>query len=407
MTRSAVSVTGVGLVTAAGLGTEPTWRAVCAGRPTAGRDPELAGLPVDLSCRVPDFDADELVHRRSSLTHDRFVQLALLAAREAVADAGVDLDEYAGARVGVVLGSALGGVATWETQAHRMAEGGTSSVSPLLVPRMMHNMAAAHVAMDLGVTGPNLATATACASGATAVGTAAQLIRDGSCDVAVAGGTDAALTPLVAAGFARMGALSRRLSDPAGASRPFDADRDGFVMGEGSGVLVLERERDARARGARIRAGAAGYGASADAHHMTAPDPDGTGVLAAVQQALAAAELLPDDVGYVNAHGTSTPLNDLVEARTAAKLFPRATAVSSTKGVTGHTLGAAGAIEAALTVLAVERGVLPPTANLQHPDPEVELDLVAGAPREERVAAAVSNSFGFGGQNAVLVFTAA
>ncbi|MCX4854911.1 beta-ketoacyl-[acyl-carrier-protein] synthase family protein [Streptomyces canus] len=406
-TPPATAVTGIGLVTAAGIGADATWQGVCAGRSAAARNPLLAGLPVDISCTVPGFSPREHVGRRSSLTHDRFIQLSITAAREAVADSGLDPKTWDGARVGVVVGCGLGGVATWETQHQRMLRQGPQAVSALLIPMLVPNMVAGHLAMDLRAKGPNLVTATACASGATAIGTALQLLRDGSCDVVIAGGGEAGVSPLMVTGFAQMGALSTRLDEPSAASRPFDADRDGFVIGEGSGMLVLEREADARARGAHVRAKVAGYGASADAHHMTAPDPEGTGVVQALRMALAAADVMPDEVEHVNAHGTSTPLNDAAEARALRKVLGQGAAVTSAKGVIGHTLGAAGAIEAALTVLTVEHGTVPPTANLQRLDPGIELDVVAGSPRRCGVEVAVTNSFGFGGQNAVLVLTAA
>lgn len=405
MISPGVVVTGLGVVTAAGVGVEAAWPRVCAGLPAAARDPALAGLPVDISCTVPEFDAKELVGPRSPLTHDRFVQLALVAAREAVADSGLEPTSWDGARVGVVVGSALGGVSTWERQHQRLLAGGARTVSPLLIPMMMHNMVAGHVAMEFGARGPNLVTATACASGATAVGTAFEMVRDGRCDVAITGGADAAVTPLTVAAFAKMGVLSRRLSEPRAASRPFDVGRDGFVIGEGSGFLVLEREADARARDAKIWGKMAGYGATADAYHMTTPDPAGAAVLDALDMALGAAGLMPDEVDYVNAHGTSTEVNDLTEARAIARALGNDVAVSSTKGVTGHALGAAGAIEAVFAVLAVRTGTIPPTANLECRDPAVELDIVANSARRHRVDVAVSNSFGFGGQNAVLAFT--
>jgi dodecanoy-ACP synthase len=407
MTAPAVAVTGLGLITAAGIGVEASWQGACAAEGTARRSPALDGLPVDIACCVPDFDPAERVGRRSFLLHDRFVQLAIAAAREAVSDAGLNPVTWDDARVGVVLGCALGGTPSWEAQHRNFRERGPGAVSALAIPMLMMNMAAGHVAMDLGITGPNFVTATACASGGTAIGSALSLLCDGRCDQVLAGGSEAAISPLIATGFTNMGALSRRTDEPPAASRPFDTARDGFVLGEGSGVLVLERADDARARGARVRALLAGYGASADAHHMTAPDPDGRGALGAMNAALRQAGLVPSDVDHVNAHGTSTRLNDEVEARAVRSLLGPGAVVTSTKGVTGHTLGAAGAIEAAMTVLAVEHSTVPPTANLDSQDPAIDLDVVRKVPRRTPIGAAMSNSFGFGGQNAVLVFTAA
>jgi 3-oxoacyl-[acyl-carrier-protein] synthase II len=407
MSTAEIAVTGLGLVTAAGIGVDASWHGVCAAEGTAQRSAILDGLPVDIACSVPGFDPAKQVGRRSSLMHDRFVQLAIAAAREAVGDAGLEPGTWDGTRVGVVMGCGLGGAATWEKQAQTFRDRGPGAVSALLIPMLVPNMVAGHLAMDLGVTGPNFVTATACASGATAIGCAMSLLLDGRCDQVITGGSEAGISPLIAAGFAQMGALSRRTSEPGAASRPFDTERDGFVLGEGSGVLVLERTTDARARGARIRALLAGYGASADAHHMTAPDPDGHGALSAMGAALRQAGLTPSDVDHVNAHGTSTRLNDEIEARAIRCLLGPGAAVTSTKGVTGHTLGAAGAIEAALTVLAVQQATVPPTANLDNQDPAIDLDVVRQSPRRTRVGAAMSNSFGFGGQNAVLVFTAA
>ncbi len=404
MTDPSLAVTGLGLVTAAGMGVDATWEGVLRGRSAGARDERLAGLPVDIACAVPGLQPARHVDRRSVLIHDRFVQLAIVAAREAVADAGLDPLTWDGARVGVVVGCGLGGVTTWETQHRRLLERGPEAVSALLVPMLVPNMAAGHLAMDLRALGPNLVTATACASGGTALGVAARLLRDGTCDIVVAGGTEAGISPLMVTGFAQMGALSRRVDDPAAASRPFDADRDGFVIGEGSGMLVLERAADAEARGATVRARLLGHGASADAHHVTAPDPEGAGALRAMEAALAQAGVTGRDIDHVNAHGTSTPLNDAVEAAVLGRLLGDRATVTSAKGVLGHTLGAAGAIEAALTVLSIERSTVPPTANLRRRDPAVDLDVVADAPREQKVELAMSNSFGFGGQNAVLVF---
>ncbi|TQM78411.1 3-oxoacyl-[acyl-carrier-protein] synthase II [Saccharothrix saharensis] len=395
-----IAVTGLGLVTPGGVGVEASWAAVRAGRSTAAHDPALAANEVSISCRVPDFDADALLGARRAVRLDRFAQLALVAAREAVADAGFGADAWDPMRVGVVIGTASGGGETFERQHGVLVREGAAGVSPLLLPMHLPNMVAGQVAMDLGVLGPNLVVSTACASGATAIGTACDLLTAGRCDVVLAGGAEALLNPLTMAGFARMGALSTT-EDPAAASRPFDAGRDGFVAGEGAAVLVLQRARDARAEGRRVRARIVGYGASADAHHITNPHPRGRGVRTALLGALVDADAAPGDVDHVNAHGTSTPLNDLVEGRLLAELLPGKPLVTSTKGVTGHLLGAAGAAEAAFSVLSVEHGLVPPTANLDTLDPRLEID-VATAEVPRALDLVLSNSFGFGGQNAVL-----
>lgn len=400
------AVTGLGMVTPAGIGVDASWRTICAGEPTAAFDEELAGMPVDFSCRVPGFDADQLLGRRTAWRLDRYVHLALVAAREAIADAGLDPQAWDGTRVGVVLGNALGGIATFAQQHNTMLTEGAGRVSSMLIPMMGVNMVAGYLAIDCGAQGPNLVTTTACASATTAIGTARDLLRTGRCDIVLAGGAEAGLTKPIIAGFTRMGALSGRVTDPAAASRPFEKDRDGFVAAEGAGILVLERMEHAKARGARIRARISGYGATADAHHATAPDPTGAGVTTAIRAALEDAGLTPQDVDHVNAHGTSTPLNDEVEAKVLRRLFRDRAAITSVKGVTGHSLGAAGAIEAACTVLTVEQGLVPPTANMDSQDPDIDIDVVHKAPRQLKVSAATSNSFGFGGQNAVLVVTA-
>ncbi len=406
MSTSHVAITGLGLATPAGLGVDSSWEGLLAGVSPASTDPNLEGLPVDISCRIPGFDATQMLGRKAARRLDPFVQYASWTARQAVTDAGLDPETWDGPRVGVVIGCGLGGTLTWETQHQRMLEQGPERVSAMLIPMLIPNMVAGQVAMDMGCTGPNLVTATACASGATAIGTARDLLRSGACDVVLAGGTEAGLTPLSITGFAQMGALSTRLDEPEIASRPFDVDRDGFVAAEACGIVVLERDEDARARGAHRRAMVAGYGASADGHHITAPDPEGGGAERAIRAALADAGVGPDDVDHVNAHGTSTPLNDVSEARTLQRVCGGEFSVTSTKGVTGHSLGAAGAIEAAFSALTIQHGLVPPTANLESQDPEIGLDVVSKAPREQRVEVAMSNSFGFGGQNAVLVLTA-
>jgi 3-oxoacyl-[acyl-carrier-protein] synthase II len=405
--RPDVAVTGLGLVTPAGIGTAANWERICSGISTAAHDPALEGMAVDFSCRVPGFDAGALLGARTAWRLDRFVQLAIVAAREALADAGLDPSTWDGARVGVVLGNSLGGTTTYEQQHRKLLESGAHLVSPLLVPMAMVNMVAGYVAIDCRAGGPSMVTATACASGTTAVGTARDLLRSGACDVVVAGGTESSLSPAILAGLRGMGALSGRRDDPGAASRPFDIGRDGFVAAEGAGIVILERVDDARARGARVRARVSGFGASSDAYRATAPDPTGAGVERALRAALTDAGLAPDDVDHVNAHGTSTPLNDAMEAQALYRLLGDRPAVTSTKGVTGHTLAAAGAIETAYTVLALEHGLVPPIANLEKPGDDIEVDLVAGGPRRGRFEVAINSSSGFGGHNAALVLTAA
>jgi len=403
-----IAITGIGLVTPAGIGVESAWNGVLSGRSAAAKDPNLAGIPIDISCRVADFDADTLLGRKAARRLDRFVQLGLVAAREAVADSGLDPETWDGARVGAVIGCGMGGTPVWEAQHRTMLERGPERVSPMLIPMMIPNMVAGHIAIEFGANGPNLVTATACTSGATAIGVARDLLRTGACDVVITGGSEAAVTPLSIAAFGQMHALSGRVDDPAAASRPFDVDRDGFVAAEAAGILVLERADDAAARGAAVHGRLIGYGASADAHHITAPDPDGVGVGLAIKAALDDAGIGPSEVDHINAHGTSTPLNDVAESRVIRRVFGAdAPPVTSTKGVTGHSLGAAGAIEAAFSVLSIKHGVLPPTANLDAQDPEIDLDIVSKEPRTADAEVVMSNSFGFGGQNGVLVLARA
>ncbi|MGK5628398.1 beta-ketoacyl-[acyl-carrier-protein] synthase family protein [Streptomyces sp. URMC 123] len=405
MTPDDIVVTGLGLVTPAGLGTDATWRGVLAGVSTAATDPLLAGLPVDISCRVPDFDAVALLGRRLEVRLDRVSKLALLAAREAVADAGLADGSWDAERVAVVVGVGTASFERYETEFARLAAGRPHLISPLAIVRSVPSMVAAEISLDLRARGPSLAVSTACASSTTALGVARDLLRGGACDIAVAGGAEANRTRVPAACFAQMRALSRHCHDPAAASRPFDRDRDGFVLGEGAGLLVLERAADARARRAPVRARLAGYGASCDAHHVAVPEPEGHGAAGALRTALRDAGLSPQDIDHVNAHGTATRENDPAEARALRAVFPRVPPTTSLKGVLGHALGAAGAIEAACTVLTLQHGLIPPTANLDCQDPEIDLDVVRKAPRREPVTAAVSNSFGFGGQNAVVVLT--
>jgi 3-oxoacyl-[acyl-carrier-protein] synthase II len=404
-----VAITGMGLVTPAGIGVEENWRRVLSGVSAAATDPELKGEKVDISCRVAGFDPTAELGRRTAWKLDRFTQLAVVGARQAVADSGLDTGVWDCTRVGVVIGNSLGGAATLEKQLRTYSEGTPEDVSALMIPMSMVNMVAGYVAMDLRIHGPSLVTATACASGASAIGTAREWLLSGLCDVVLAGGTESAISPGTLNGLSRMGALSGRTDQPAAASRPFAADRDGFVAGEGAAILVLERCADATARGARRYADIAGFSATSDAHHATAPHPQGEGLARALRAALADAGVLPDEVEHVNAHGTSTPMNDLTEARALHSVLGDRAAVTSTKGVTGHTLAAAGAVEAAYTALALYHGAVPPTANVESLDPaiDVDIDVVTGTARHRRLSVAASTSLGFGGHNAALVLTAA
>ncbi|MGW0786707.1 beta-ketoacyl-[acyl-carrier-protein] synthase family protein [Streptomyces sp. NPDC002911] len=398
-----VAVTGLGLLTPGGEDADATWSAVCHGVSTATRDPALAGLPVDFSCRVP-LASDTLADRigRTAWRMSRDAKLAVLAARDAVHDAGLDPRTWNGDRVAVVVGCGLGGGAVREEQTRRLEELGADMVSTLTIPQILTNMPAGEVSIDLSTRGPSLAPATACASGATAIAMARDLLLSGQCDIAVAGGTEATISRLVTTAFWRLGALSRRTGPVTEASRPFAADRDGFVMGEGAGMLVLERVEHAAARGARSRAQLVGCGSTSDAHHPTAPHPAAGGAESALHTALAQAGLAAHDVDHVNAHGTSTPLNDAGEAALIARVLPHRPSVTAPKGVLGHSLGAAGAVEAALTVLTIGHRTAPPIANLRASAPEFGIDCVTERPRRQDIRVAVSHSFGFGGHNVVL-----
>ena len=406
--RPRVVVTGVGVKTPAGNDVASFWEQLCAGRASARRiesfDP--ADLSITFAGEVRDFDAVEYFGPKEARRQDRVTQLGFGAAADALGDAGeLGADP---SRCAVIIATGVGGLHTLEENERLYFEKGPSRVSPFFVPMMMPNATAGVVAMQLGWTGPNLCVATACAAGAHAIGEGVRLIRDGTADVVMAGGTEAAVTPLTIAAFARMGALSSRNDAPERASRPFDADRDGFVIGEGAGCVVLEPLERARARGATIYGEVAGYGRNADAYHITAPSPGGAGAAVCMQLALDDAAVEPSAIGHVNAHGTSTPLNDAAEAEAVRKVFgDSAPVVTSTKGVTGHLIGAAGAVEAVAALLSVRDGIVPPTANLEKLGDDIELDVVAGSPREVGPKPAISNSFGFGGHNACLVLAAA
>ncbi|MER7395315.1 beta-ketoacyl-[acyl-carrier-protein] synthase family protein [Streptomyces sp. NPDC000151] len=406
-----VAVTGLGLVTAAGTGAGEFWRTLCAGRSTARPDPALAALRHTFSCRADGFDPERELGGRLSRRLDRFTQLGLSAAQQAVLDAKLDPGGWAPERVGVVLGVGSNSLERYAPEFGRLAAGRPTKISPYALPRSVPNMAAGEVAIHLGCRGPNFVTSSACASGATAIGVARDLVRSGTCDVVLTGGTESGLAPMAVAGFGQLGVLSRGGTDGPGrgepSCRPFDAARDGFVLGEGAAVLVLESGAHARARCAPVRALLRGYGASADAHHATAPHPEGRGAEQAVRSALADAGCAPGDVHHVNAHGTATVVGDAVETAVLRRVFGEPPPVTATKSVTGHVLGASGAIEAAATVLALQEQTVPPTGNHLRRDPDLDLDVVAGRPRPVPMDAALTSSFGFGGQNAVLVFTTA
>jgi 3-oxoacyl-[acyl-carrier-protein] synthase II len=403
--RPRVVVTGMGVKTPAGTDLDTFWETLVAGRSTAGpiEGFDTSEHPVKFACEVRDFDPEPYLGTKEARRADRVSQLGVAAAADALAQAG-DL-ETDPARCAVVAGTGVGGLQTLEGQERVYLEKGAERVSPFFVPMMMPNATGALVAMRGGFTGPNLTMVTACAAGAHAIGEAARMVRDGSADVVVAGGAEAAVTPVALAAFWRMGALSGRVDDPTRAARPFDADRDGFVMAEGAAFVVLETLAHAEARGARVWGEVLGYGRNCDAFHITAPSPSGAGAAACMLSALDDAGVSASEVSHVNAHGTSTPLNDEAEAAAITKVFGEgAVPVTGTKGVTGHLVGAAGAAEAVASLLALHHGLVPPTANHENTDPAIAVDVVAGSPRPLPPGPALSNSFGFGGHNAALVF---
>jgi len=402
-----VVLTGLGLVSPLGNTADETWTALVAGRsgaaPIEQFDP--SDLDVRFACEVKNFDPQTYMDRKEVKRSDRFVHYAMSATAQALRDAGLDGTLPDPDRTGVIIGSGIGGIRTFEDQCRLFLQKGPGRVSPFFVPMFIPDMASGLVSMRYGAKGPNYCTVSACSSSAHAIGEAARLIQRGDADMMIAGGAEAAVTPLAVAGFANMRALSMRNDAPERASRPFDKDRDGFVMGDGSGVLVLESLESALDRGATIRAEILGYGMSADAYHMTQPAPGGEGAKRAIIACLDDAELEPTRIDYINAHGTSTPHGDIAETRAVKDVFGAHAAklvVGSTKSMTGHLLGAAGALEFSISVLAMERGVIPPTINLEHPDPQCDLDYAANVKVEREVEVALSNSFGFGGHNVTL-----
>lgn len=404
-----VVITGIGLLTPVGVGTEETWSGLLAGRSGLGPITQFdtEGHVVRIAGEVSGFDPEQWVGSRKEVRKmDRFIHFAMAAAKMALADAGLSIPVAEPERTGVIIGVGMGGIQTIEDALEVMRVKGPKRLSPFLLPRMLANLAPGQVSIAIGAQGPNWGPVSACATGAHGVGEAARMVALGDIDVAVAGGAEATITPLGIGGFAAMKALSKRNDDPQAASRPFDADRDGFVAAEGAGVMVLESLEHARGRGARILGEVAGYGQSSDAYHVTKPAPGGRGACLSMRRALASAGLEPDDIAYINAHGTSTPFNDKTESLAIETVFgdhAKSLWVSSTKSMTGHMLGAAGAVEAAVCALAVSRGQVPPTVNYTTPDPECRLDYVPNTAREGRIDAALSNSFGFGGTNVSLV----
>jgi 3-oxoacyl-[acyl-carrier-protein] synthase II len=404
-----VVVTGLGLLTPLGNDVATNWQNLCAGRSgiTAITRFDARDLPVRIAGEVRNFDPCTYIERRDVRKMDPFIHYAIAAVQMAADDARLTIDSASSERVGVVVGVGMGGIATIEEYHRTFMDSGVKRITPFFIPRLIANMAPGQIAIRMGAKGVNYATASACASGSHAIGEAYRLIRFGVQDVMLTGGAEAAVAPLGIGGFAVMRALSVRNHEPERASRPFDRERDGFVIGEGAGMLVLESRDAAMSRGARIYAEIIGYGANADAYHITMPAPEGEGAARCMRLALADGEIDPLEVGYINAHGTSTPYNDANETFAIKRLFGEHAAriaVSSTKSMTGHMLGAAGAVEAVYTVLAIHHGILPPTINYEYPDPDCDLDYVPNRARAATVRVALSNSFGFGGTNACLAF---
>ncbi len=406
-----VVVTGIGVVSPVGTGVQKFWENLTKGVSGVDRiksfDPDEYNLSVKIAAEVKDFNPEEYMDRKEAKKASRFIQFAIAAAKEALEDSGLLQSDYDPYKVGVIIGTGIGGLKDIEDQTLILKEKGARRVSPFFIPYGISNMASGLIAIRWGFKGPNYSVVSACATGNHSIGDAFRLIQKGDIDVAIAGGTEAAITPLGVAGFAAMKALSTRNDEPQKASRPFDRDRDGFVMGEGAGILILEEYERAKARGAKIYAELVGYGATDDAYHITSPHECGEGAYECMKLALEDAGIKPEEVDYINAHGTSTPLNDKTETLAIKQLFGEHAyklKISSNKSMIGHLLGAAAAVEAVATVKTIETGVIPPTINLENPDPECDLDYVPNKAIEYPVKVAMSNAFGFGGTNATLVF---
>jgi 3-oxoacyl-[acyl-carrier-protein] synthase II len=403
-----VVITGVGLITPIGTGTEDFWRALLSG--VSGVGPithfDTSEYTTRIAAEVKDFDPEQYVERKEAKRMDRFVQFSVAASKMALEDSGLSITPENEARAGVLIGSGIGGTGTWEEQHANLLEKGPRRVSPFFVPMLISDMASGMVSILFGAKGPNLAIVTACATGTHAIGEAAKIIKRGDADIMIAGGSEAAITPMAVAGFCAARAFSTRNDDPEHASRPFDLNRDGFVMGEGAGTVILESLEYAKARGAKIYGEVIGFGMSGDAYHITAPAPGGEGAVRSMVEALRDAGIRPDQVDYINAHGTSTEENDKTETMAIKAVFgdyAYKVPISSTKSMTGHLLGAAGAVEVVACLCAMRDGIIPPTTNYETPDPECDLDYVPNVAKKADVRVAMSNSFGFGGHNATLI----
>ena len=403
-----VVITGVGLVTPVGVGVADSWEALCAGKSGIGKITrfDASAYATQIAGEVKDFDPEQFLPKKDAKRTQPFIAYALAASRMAVDDSGLVIDDANAARVGVLTGCGLGGLRLLEDTCRVIDQKGPKRVSPFFIPMMIGNRAAGMISIQFSARGPNASVATACAAGAHAVGDACKIIQRGAADAMIAGGVESVITPSCLAGFGAMKAISTRNDEPQKASRPFDRDRDGFVVGEGAGMMILESLDGALQRGARIYAEIVGYGMSGDGYHMTAPSPDGEGAARCMQAALDDAKLSADRIDYINAHGTSTPLNDLYETRAVKSVFKESAwkvPISSTKSMTGHLLGGAGGIETVFTALAVHHGIIPPTINLDHPGEECDLDYVPNVARKAEIGYAMTNSFGFGGTNASLI----
>lgn len=404
-----VVVTGLGITSPLGTGLEKNWDALTNGRSGIGPIThfDATDFPVKFAGEVRDLSLDDFIDKKEARKMDLFIHYALAAATMALEDSGLEINQDNAERVGVVVGSGMGGLPSIEKFHGAFLEGGYRKISPFFIPMSIINLAAGQISIKHGAKGPNIAPVSACATGTHAIGDAFRMIQRGDADAVISGGAESTVCPLGIGGFSVMKALSTRNEDPLAASRPFDKNRDGFVMGEGSGIVVLEEYESAKKRGARIYSEVLGYGLTADAHHLTAPSPGGEGAARCMQMALDTAGLNPEDVDYINAHGTSTPFNDLYETMAIKSVFgdhARKLMISSTKSMTGHLLGAAGGIEAIFSLLAISRGVVPPTINYTEPDPECDLDYVPNEARQSDLKVAISNSLGFGGTNATILF---